>query len=130
VIAQRRRECPFPLPDQAIAMVAEDIAAVRDTLTATAGPSVRLAGLWIAAPYNRGSWRRELDIPFDAFRAWNAFDLAARLAKETGLATLIENDGTAAAVAELFLRRGRALNNFLYLFIGSATGGGVVIDGD
>jgi predicted NBD/HSP70 family sugar kinase len=33
-------------------------------------------------------------------------------------------------VAELFLGRGRELSDFLYLFIGSAVGGGVVIGGD
>ena len=33
-------------------------------------------------------------------------------------------------VAELFLGRGRELNDFLYVFIGSAAGGGVVIGGD
>ena len=45
-------------------------------------------------------------------------------------ATLVENDGTAAVVAELFGGHGRELNDFLYVFIGSATGGGVVIGGD
>ena len=33
-------------------------------------------------------------------------------------------------MAELFLGRGRELNDFLYVFIGSAAGGGVVIGGD
>lgn len=128
VIEQRRRERPFPLPEEAVSMVIEDVAAVRQSLMANR-PS-RLAGLGIATPYSMGSWRRELDIPSEAFRAWNEFDIAGRLAAETGLATLIENDGTAAVVAELFQGRGRELNNFLYIFIGSAVGGGVVINGD
>jgi predicted NBD/HSP70 family sugar kinase len=129
VITQCHRECPFPLPEHAVATLVDDIAAVRGAL-ATAERSAPLAGLGIATPYNLGCWRRELDIPSEAYRAWNDFDLAARLAAETGLPTLLENDGTAAVVAELFLGRGRELNDFLYLFIGSAAGGGVVIGGD
>lgn len=128
VIEQRRRERPFPLPEEAVAMAAEDVAAVRASIGTAR--STRIAGLGIATPYNIGSWRRELDIPSEAFQAWNEFDIAARLGAETGLATLIENDGTAAAVAELFQGRGRELNDFLYVFIGSAAGGGVVIGGD
>ena len=77
-----------------------------------------------------GSWRRELDIPSEAYAAWNDFDIAARLASETGLPVLVENDGTAAAVAELFQGHGRELDDFVYLFIGAAIGGGVVIGGD
>jgi predicted NBD/HSP70 family sugar kinase len=128
VIEQRRRERPFPLPEEAVSMVVEDVAAVREAI---AGDHARrLAGLGVATPYNMGSWRRELDIPSEAYRAWNEFDIAARLTAETGFATLIENDGTAAAVAELFQGRGRELNDFLYVFVGSALGGGVVIGGD
>jgi len=128
VIEQRRRERPFPLPEEAVALVAEDVAAVRDAIAAD--HATRLAGLGVATPHNMGSWRRELDIPFEAYHAWNDFDVAARLTAETGLATLIENDGTAAAVAELFQGRGRELNDFLYVFVGSALGGGVVLGGD
>ena len=61
VLAQRRRECPFPLPEQALALALEDIAALRETLSQD--QAARIAGLGVATPYNMGSWRRELDIP-------------------------------------------------------------------
>ena len=128
VLAQRRRECPFPLPEQALAMAVEDLTTLRGAVPAH--HASRIAGLGIAAPYNLGSWRRELDIPNDAYRAWNEFDIAAELERATGLPTLVENDGTAAVVAELFQGRGRELNDFLYVFVGSAIGGGVVIGGE
>lgn len=128
VIAQRRRECPFPQPEQALGMVLEEIVALRGAIAPA--HAERIAGLGVAAPYNMGSWRRELDIPSVAFQAWNDFDIAARLEAATGLPTLLENDGTAAVVAELFQGRGRELRHFLYVFVGSALGGGVVIDGD
>jgi predicted NBD/HSP70 family sugar kinase len=84
----------------------------------------------VATPYNMGSWRRELDIPSEAYRAWNDFDIAGRLAAGTGLAVFRENDGTAAAVAELFQGHGRRLDDFVYVFIGAAAGGGVILNGD
>ena len=39
VLEQRRRECPFPLPEQAVAMLVEDIAAVRNTIATVHGPA-------------------------------------------------------------------------------------------
>lgn len=41
-----------------------------------------------------------------------------------------ENDGTAAAIAELFYGVGREIDNFLYLFLGPGLGGGLVLDGE
>ena len=82
-------------------------------------------------PYNMGSWQRELDIPLAAYRALERVrPRAARLAAATGLEVFCENDGTAAAVAELFQGQGRTLDDFLYVFIGAAIGGGVVLGGD
>jgi predicted NBD/HSP70 family sugar kinase len=128
VLEQRRRERAFPLPDEAMALLLDDIAALRGAVPgSTAG---RLAGLGVATPYHMGSWRRELDIPSEAYRAWNGFDIAGRLAAATGLPVFHENDGTAAAVAELFQGHGRRLNDFLYVFIGTAIGGGVILGGD
>jgi predicted NBD/HSP70 family sugar kinase len=127
VLEQRRRERAFPLPEEAMALLLDDIAALRGAVPATTG---RLAGLGVATPYHMGSWRRELDIPSEAYRAWNGFDIAGRLAAATGLPVFHENDGTAAAVAELFQGHGRRLNDFLYVFIGTAIGGGVILGGD
>ena len=81
-------------------------------------------------PYNLGSWQRELDIPLAAYRSWNEFDLGAALARNTGLDVFCENDGTAAAVAELFHGQDRSLDDFLYVFVGAALGGGVILSGD
>jgi predicted NBD/HSP70 family sugar kinase len=84
----------------------------------------------LAVSYNLGSWRRELDIPSETYAAWNSFDLAQRLRAATGLPVFVENDGTAAAVAELFHGHGRELDDFVSVFIGAAIGGGVVLGGN
>jgi len=41
-----------------------------------------------------------------------------------------ENDDTAAALAEVFKGVGRELNSFVYVFIGAAVGGGIVLNGE
>lgn len=42
----------------------------------------------------------------------------------------MENDGTAAAIAEMLFGVGKRVNNFVYLFLDVVIGGGVVCDGD
>jgi predicted NBD/HSP70 family sugar kinase len=128
ILDQRRHEGGFPLPAEALAMVLEDVSVMRRALPA--GRAQRLAGIGLALPYNMGSWPRELDIPAEAARAWENYDLARELAALTGLSVFAENDGNAATIAELFQGHGRELDDFVYLFIGAAIGGGVVIHGD
>jgi predicted NBD/HSP70 family sugar kinase len=128
VIERRRLERLFPLPDEAIDFVATSVQGLRRQV-ANGGAS-RLAGLGVATPYNLGSWQRELDIPNSAYRSWNEVDVRAQLEAVTGLDVFVENDGTAAAVAELFQGHGRTRDDFFYVFIGSAAGGGVILDGD
>lgn len=128
VIERRHHERPFALPIETIALVRDEIARV------VAGMSrdgrARLAGLGVATPFHMGHWRRELDIPSAAYEDWEGFDVGSQLAAETGLDVVYENDGTAAAVAELFQGHGRAFDDFLYVFMGAAIGGGVVLGGN
>lgn len=128
ILERRRLERAFPLPEEVVAFVADSVAAL-GRLVGSDG-AMRLAGLGVAIPYNLGSWRRELDVPEGAYRRWNEFDAATALEAATGLATFCENDGTAAAVAELFQGYGRSREDFLYIFVGAAIGGGVIVGGD
>jgi predicted NBD/HSP70 family sugar kinase len=47
----------------------------------------------------------------------------------TGLPVEFAKDTTAACAAELVMGQGRGIHNFLYLFVGTFIGGGMVIDG-
>jgi predicted NBD/HSP70 family sugar kinase len=127
VLKARRHEQPLPLPEEALRIVRDDIAALRKSLPPAR--RMRLAGVGLAMPYNLGSWQRELDIPEKTCRAWDGFDFAERLRAALDLPLFVENDGTAVAVAELFQGHGRELNDFAVLYIGGAIGGGLVLDG-
>lgn len=128
VLARRRHEAAFPRPERAVSLVAGAVAELAAALPASG--AARLAGLGVAAPDNPGGWRRELGLEDDGLAAWAGFDLGAALRRATDLPVVVENDGTAAAVAELFAGHGRASDDFLYVFVGTAVGGGVVLGGD
>ncbi len=128
LIARRTHDMTLPPPRKALEIVRRDIASVIDLLPVEARD--RVAGIGVAHPYNISSWMRELGMPGDTFRQWDGFDFAGELERETGIAVVAENDGTAAAIAELFHGIGRREDDFFYLFIGPATGGGVVVGGD
>ncbi|MCX5512225.1 N-acylmannosamine kinase [Kaistia algarum] len=127
-IARRAYDIVLPRPEEALAMVERDI---RELLSLLDRPArERFAGVGLALPYNLGSWLGRLDLPPDTFGLWDHVDFGAWLQEATGLPVFSENDGNAAAIAELFYGVGRRMDDFLYLFLGPAIGGGVVTGGD
>lgn len=123
-IQRRYRALPLPAPGETVAMLADDIADLIAALPA--GDAERLVGIGLGVPFNLESWLEQLDLAPDSYRQWERFDIATALGHATGRSVTVENDGTAAAIAELFYGAGRQLDDFLYFFIGSAIGGGVV----
>jgi predicted NBD/HSP70 family sugar kinase len=126
-IARRTHTLALPPPGRAMEILSRDIGHVVAVLDPERRD--RLVGIGVAAPYDLGAWLDRLSLPVEIFRQWNDFDLAAALGEATGLDVVAENDGTAATVAELFYGHGRHLDDFLYLFLGAAIGGGVVVSG-
>jgi predicted NBD/HSP70 family sugar kinase len=128
MIARRTHDMLLPLPPVAQEIVQRDIRELLSRLDAR--ERSRIAGIGVAQPYNLGSWLRELGLPADPFRVWNDVDFAGELGRALGLPVFSENDGNAAAIAELFYGCGRQRDDFIYLFLGPAIGGGIAIDGD
>ncbi len=127
VVAQRLHDFTLPVPEKLLPVVAEDIRAILDDNPFV---SERLTGIGLGQPYHLGSWLRELELPASSFKRWDDFDFATALANATGLPVFSENDGNAAAIAELFYGCGREIDDYLYIFVGGAVGGGVVLAGD
>ncbi len=128
ILARRDHDMVLPAPEAALELVVCDVLELLATLEPAA--RARFAGIGVAQPYNLGAWLGRLGLPPAAFERWDVFDFPARLEEETGLPVFAENDGSAAAIAELFYGIGRTADDFLYLFIGPAIGGGIVVDGD
>jgi predicted NBD/HSP70 family sugar kinase len=128
ILARFSNEMELPHPEKTLEMVCSDISAALATVPSDS--LSHLTGIGLAHPYNLGSWLRELGLPEESFKKWDSFNFSARLEEKTGIPVHSENDGTAAAIAELFYGAGRERDDFLYLFFGPAIGGGLVLKGD
>jgi predicted NBD/HSP70 family sugar kinase len=128
VLAHYTHDGMLPPPAATLDLVRRDIRACVAQLPPVR--RARITGIGVARPYRLGSWLTELDLPREAFAAWDGVDFAAQVARACGFPAFEENDGTAAAIAELFHGHGRARDDFLYLFIGPAIGGGIVLGGN
>ncbi len=88
----------------------------------------RLVGVGVAAPLQFGGWHRILGLPKAQSDDWNRIDLRAETQHLTELPVSFAKDTSAACVAELVTGRGRDLKSFLYLFVDTFVGGGLVLD--
>ncbi len=89
----------------------------------------RLVGVGISAPYFIGAWDGELGFPADVREGWRAINLASDFLETDGLPVLVENDASAAAVAELIYGEGRRYGDFLHISISTFVGAGLIMDG-
>ena len=128
LISRISHDMLLPSPKQTLKIIQRDTA---KTLALLKGKQKnRLAGIGLAIPYNLESWLRELNLPSNPFLSWKAFDFADALQQVVEIPVYCENDGTAAAIAELFYGVGRKMDNFLYLFNGPGLGGGLLLNGE
>ena len=126
VLKNRRYECLFPTPEQALKLAIRGVAEVRRSLPAARRD--RLVGVGLALPSpDRGSGASG---PPEVAQAWQGYDIAAELRAVLDLPVLVEHDGTAAALAELFHGHGRELDDFACIYINSSIDGGIVLGGD
>jgi len=89
----------------------------------------RLIGLGLSAPYFLNLWNAELDLPPRTLDVWRDVNLVEQIAESTGMTVFSENDATAAAIGEFQFGVGRKYRDFLYIFIGTFVGGGIILDG-
>ncbi|MDE2417174.1 MAG: ROK family transcriptional regulator [Burkholderiales bacterium] len=87
----------------------------------------RLVGIGLAAPFNLGGWHKMLGLPPAVSDEWNHIDLRTQVQSFTDIPVSFAKDTSAACVAELVAGRGRDLKSFLYLFVDTFVGGGLVI---
>jgi len=71
----------------------------------------------------------EVGAPHEVLEAWRAYDIRASVEKLVPWPVHFCNDATAAGGAELAFGSGARLRKFLYIFIATLIGGGVVLNG-
>ena len=115
----------FPDADDLLPAIAQHIHRLRDGL----GPlAVRNVGAGLAAPFQLGGWHRTLGLSKAQADLWNQMDLAAEVRARTDVPVSFARDTVAACVAELVAGRGHDLKSFLYIFVDTFVGGGLVIN--
>jgi predicted NBD/HSP70 family sugar kinase len=118
-------EYAYPDPRLLFSALEHKLARVNESLGKDAS---KVVGVGVAAPLWLGGWREFLGAPREALEAWSAIDIRARIETMTGLPVEFAKDTTAACAAELVMGQGRGIRTFLYLFVGTFIGGGLVID--
>lgn len=116
----------FPDPDTLLPEIRQRVKAFRSALPAARRE--RLQGIGIAAPLSLGGWHQLLDVDPSVADKWNHVDLSERVERATGLPVHFLKDTAAACVAELVAGMGRHVRSFLYVFVDTFIGGGLVID--
>lgn len=117
---------PYPDPAAIIGFAERGVAKLLGSLPAR--DRARLAGLGVATPFELWNWAEEVGAPRVKMEAWRGVDLAAELGARCGLPVFLRNDGTAACGAELIFGQGAGHADFVYLFVGSFVGGGLVMN--
>lgn len=127
VLGRIHQPHPYPTPDIIRALASRGI----EELTAGLNDSDRrrIAGLGIASPFELWNWESQLGAPAEVLAAWRLADIKSDIAEICPWPVYFHNDGTAACAAELVLGNGQHGEDFLYIFLGSFIGGGVVLNG-
>jgi predicted NBD/HSP70 family sugar kinase len=89
----------------------------------------RIAGLGVGAPYEMWTWHEEIGAPPEELDLWRTVDIRSEIAALCPWPVYFANDITAACAAELMFGRGGEFIDYLYFFIGSFIGGGLVLNG-
>jgi predicted NBD/HSP70 family sugar kinase len=117
----------YPTPEGIRRFATDGIAEMLDALPKPL--ATRIAGLGIAAPYEMWTWHEEMGAPKDEIDAWRTIDIRADIAALCPWPVYFANDITAACAAELMFGHGGDHIDYLYVFIGSFIGGGLVLNG-
>ncbi len=88
----------------------------------------RIAGIGVSMPFELWNWAEKVGAPEDEMAAWKVYDFQSELAEIANFPVIVQNDATSACGAELVFGRGSELADFVYFFIGTFIGGGVVLN--
>ena len=118
---------PFPSPSEVIPSMAQGLAHMQSRMDRD---WQRVVGIGLSAPLSLHAWGDLLGPQASqAMAQWEQIDLLQTVQAMSELPVEFAKDTTAACVAELVQGKGRELTHFLYVFIGTFIGGGLVLDG-
>jgi predicted NBD/HSP70 family sugar kinase len=128
IIHKQSTDFNQPTPEMLVDVIQSGIITLTNKLTPD--QLKRFAGIGFGMPWFIGSWVENNEMDEEHALLWQNFDLAFHLENQFDYDIFYENDCTAAAAAELYFGTDETSNNFLYVFIGSFIGGGLILNGD
>ena len=123
---QRHRTSRYPHPDHLLPFICDGIAEMEADMDATL--RTRIAGIGIAAPFELWNWAEEVGAPEGAMDIWRQVDLQVQVQTRMSHPVYLRNDATSACGAELVFGAGQRYPDFVYFYIGSFIGGGIVLN--
>ena len=121
---------PYPDPDIVLPNIKQALKQIQETMGANWGSTV---GIGLTAPLSMHKWSNLLgDASTQAAQAlqrWEHVDLLAEVQALTDLPVEFAKDTTSACMAEMLQGHGLQINSFLYIFVGTFVGGGLVVAG-
>lgn len=117
----------FPDPAEVFPQIKRSLEHLLGSLTTD--QQEKVVGIGVAAPYSMGGWAEELPGSAEAREAWNQLNILDEIAKFTDLPSSLTNDATAACIAELTFGNPKNWSSFLYYYVGTFMGGGLVLNG-
>lgn len=118
---------PYPAPADVLEKIQEGLNLMQQRM---GKQWPRVVGIGLSAPLALHLWGDVMGEPAQQVLAqWEHVDLKAAVQQLSDLPIEFAKDTTAACVAELVQGHGREIENFLYVFVGTFVGGGLVLDG-
>jgi predicted NBD/HSP70 family sugar kinase len=118
---------PHPNPEGVLLNIKKGLAQMQATL---GEHWPRVVGIGLTAPLSMDKWSGLLGAEAgQALTRWEHTDLLAEVQALTQLPVEFAKDTTAACMAEMLQGHGRSFESFLYVFVGTFVGGGLVLAG-
>jgi predicted NBD/HSP70 family sugar kinase len=119
---------PYPSPTEVLPKIKEGLKLMQKRMGAEAWK--RAVGIGLSAPLAMHQWGDLMGKKAQkAMIDWEHIDLVQEVQAMSALPVEFAKDTTAACVAELVQGLGRDVPNFLYVYVGTFVGGGLVMDG-
>ena len=118
---------PYPDPDAVLLNIRDGLTQMQALLGAH---WARTVGIGLTAPLSLHKWSNLLGGEAGlALQSWERIDLLTSVQALTDLPVEFAKDTTAACMAEMLQGYGRSFESFLYIFVGTFVGGGLVLAG-
>ena len=119
---------PYPDPEVVLPCIQQGLTNMRELMGEEAW--ARTVGIGLTAPLSMHKWADLLgDDAALVLQRWESIDLPAAVQALSDLPVEFAKDTTAACMAEMLQGHGRSVNSYLYVFVGTFVGGGVVLAG-